>query len=560
MSRGRRGRTAAGLLLWAAAGGCTGEARKPAAGTTDSAGGSGADGAGSGAGGTDGGEGTGGGGDGDDTASPAPVVCPAPTLHLRQHWPVGHEPLVGGWGAAVGDFDGDGQADIVLASRRGARSLRNADGVLSPGPLLVDGSPAPPAQAVAAADLDEDGDLDLFLGTPSGSPDLLLWNDGAFGFTATALPASDGFTGTGSFADLDGDGRLDLFVARRFEADVSLEEITSLAPPGDPSSLYLQAAPGVFTDASDRLPAAVHPAHTQEAAVLDADGDGDLDLYLANDFGPFIVPNLLLENDGHGVFSVDEDCACDLSMYGMAAAVGDATGDGLPDLWITDIGGPKLLASLPDGSFYETARALGADLGADPERLVSWGALVHDLDRDGRSDILTAFGHIAEVQRESIGLLGEGFTWSDDQHDALLLAGPAGFSDVGAALGFDSPENHRALVRIDVDGDGRSELFLAGGPTARLWGVEGGCETGLRLALDAGPGNPHGIGTRVEVAVGPHRWTGWMLPGGIGSSGELVVEAPLMGAAAADRVTLTWPDGSTQEHRDVPAGAHAWAR
>ncbi len=500
--------------------------------------------------------------DTEDSADPSvpPVECPPLRFELLQHWPVGHDPLIGGWGAAVADFDGNGHLDVVLANRRGARSLRNTGGSLSPGPLLIDGEPAPPAQAVAAADLDQDGDIDLFLGTPSPEPDLLLWNQGDFTFTATVLPDSGGFTGTGTFADFDGDGRLDLFVARRFEADVSLEEITSTAPAGDPSSLYLQDATARFVDASARLPPEVHPAHTQEAAALDVDSDGDLDLYLANDFGPFVVPNQLLLNDGTGHFTLASDCFCELAMYGMAASVGDIDGDGLPDLWLTDVGGPKLLVNYGDGSFVESALAMGADLGAASDRLVSWGAVVHDFDQNGQSDLFTAFGQLPEIQTESVELLGEGFTWSDDQHDALLLASADGFVDVGSELGLDSPENHRAVVRGDFDNDGRSELFVVGGPTARVWDVTGGCESNLRISLNAGAGNPHGIGARVEVEVGPHRWTGWMLPGGIGSSSELVVEAPLMGAPSADVVRVTWPDGHVSESTDVPEGSLSLVR
>ena len=490
-----------------------------------------------------------------DTADPV-VECPEVSLSLVQEWQQ-EDPIIGGWGASAGDLDADGDLDIVVAHRRGLQVLENdgSGGFALSETVTGEGAGLPPGISVALVDLDDDGHLDMFVGTDDTRSDQLLMGQGGMVFSPVQLPNSEGFTGTGTFADFDGDGRLDLFVARRQPAAQTIEEIITDLPEGYASSLYLQLTAGEFTDASDRLPEAIHPAYTQEAGVIDVEGDGDLDLYLANDFGPFIVPNQLLLNDGSGNFSLAEDCYCEQQMYGMAAAAGDVNRDGLPDLWITDIGSPDLLLNAGDGSFYDATAAQSAALPGTDDQLISWGTLITDVNLDGYADMPTVFGYIAEVQRDSIDELDPSWSFSETQRDTLLLGGPDGFTDAGAATGFSSGDNHRALIRADFDGDGRDELFTAGDTSSQLWDISGGCTTSLRITADAGPGNRPGIGTRAEVWVNGERSVHWLLPGGIGSQSEPVIVVGLGGAEVADEVVLVWPDGEVEVLEDVPAGS-----
>ncbi len=494
-----------------------------------------------------------------DTAAPAD--CPAPRLVLSGEWTdatlLGREPPeVDGAsaGVALGDVDGDGWLDALIATPEGSLALRNDGGgdLTADGRITVDGGGLPAASAVTLADLDGDGDLDAWLGRREGLSDLLLLNDGAGRFTSAPLPDSSGEHFTGSPADIDGDGDLDLFVAGYADA-VDPERILDGTLTGSGNVLYRNDGAGGLSVAD--LPAGVIDDVTFQGAFFDPDDDGDLDLYLANDFGPFLSPNRLLLNDGAGGFSLSADCHCDVAMFCMGIAIGDLDGSGGPDLFLTDLGGPDLLLDDGAGGYYDATIAMSAAPDAT-ERLAGWGVAAVDLDGDGWEDLPMVFGPLFPAG-DPDGLSALGYdTWIDgiEQPDALLHSrGGAGFSDISQAAGFTDTGRGRALAVGDLDRDGRPDLVTAGLWFARSWRGVDGCAPGVTLRL-VGEGLTAGLHARVVTEIDGDTRVRWLTPSSTWSSHAPELSIGLGGAAGIDRLTVRFSDGSERVWTDIPAG------
>jgi hypothetical protein len=191
---------------------------------------------------------------------------------------------------AIADFNGDGVPDVVLVSED-TEDNEYLRGIAGGG--FADWSASFPvtgvSNAVIAADLDGDGDQDLFIG--NNGQNFLLFNDGAGNFTdatETNLPDVFDITQDVEAGDVDGDGDLDIVIGNE-----------------DRNRLLINDGAGVFTDeTTERLTFRDAPEVTREADFGDVDGDGDLDLLFSNTpWAPGADPrDRLLVNDGTGVF------------------------------------------------------------------------------------------------------------------------------------------------------------------------------------------------------------------------------------------------------------------
>lgn len=192
----------------------------------------------------------------------------------------------------IADFDGDGDLDVVVVSEDDMVNefyLNNGAGAFTDAQsrLPVTGV----SNALAVADITGDGFPDILIG--NNGQNVLLVNDGAGSFhdeTDTRLPAGGDLTQDIEFGDVDGDGDLDILVGNE-----------------DNNRLLMNDGSGVFVDESAaRLPLRVEAEETREADLGDVDGDGDLDILFAN-VQTFVAgadrANRLLINDGTGVFT-----------------------------------------------------------------------------------------------------------------------------------------------------------------------------------------------------------------------------------------------------------------
>ncbi len=460
----------------------------------------------------------------------------------------------GGGGAAVADFDGDELLDLVLPNAGPDQYWRGLPG----GGWADETSARWPGGATDAtvgaspADIDADGDLDVFVTNMRG-PNRLLINDGTGHFTdgtaAAGVGGGDTDSISASFADLDADGDLDLFVANHRD-DETLPDGMHAGEmfPGHPSELFLNNGDGTFADVSDRLPPALQDNGYPFAGVFhDFDGDDLPELYVAMDFGPMSSPNLLLHNDG-GTFTVVGGQGLDHNGYAMGLALGDIDDDGTIDLAISDWNRMALLLGVGDGTWYDAALARGVMPVAEG-RAESWGLDLADMDNDGDLDLPVAFGpllmppEIEETYAETWALMNP-----DDQPDALFVLGDDGtFRDEGAAWGLAQTGNGRGFVLADLNGDGHLDVLKRFvDEVASLHLSRCGDGAWLRVELRQDGPNPRAVGATVTVEAGARVWTRYLRGGGTGFAGGQPpeVHVGLGDVDTIDRVRVRWPDGA----------------
>jgi enediyne biosynthesis protein E4 len=502
--------------------------------------------------------------------------------------------LAQGAGVCLGDVDGDGRTDVFLARTEGPNALyRNLGGwrfedVTARAGVAAEGRYS---TGCVLVDADGDGDLDLILAA-LGGPNALFLNDGTGRFTEqgadAGLTSAAGST-TIAAADVDGDGDLDLYVAnykayttldrmspqerafdqvvrqlgpRRFEvrdryrADYKLvdrEDLggISLVQRADPDFFYRNDGHGRFR----REPIARN-AHfldeqgrplTEEredfglaAMFADLNGDGAPELYVANDFED---PDQLWLNDGHGNFRLAPWYAMrSTSNSGMAVDVGDVNRDGHPDLFEVDMLSQdtrRLKTQVPthtalpkrpgegetrlqmqrntlqlnrgDGTFAEIARFAG--VGASGW---SWSTLFLDVDLDGWEDILIGSGHRWDVMDGDVlyGLRNrlQEIDWRRMLFEyprlplpnvAFRNRGDLTFADASRAWRFDlGPDVSHGMALADLDDDGDLDVVINRLGQAAAVLRNDAVAPRIEVRLHGQAPNTAGVGSRVRLRGG----------------------------------------------------------
>ncbi|MGC8643395.1 MAG: CRTAC1 family protein, partial [Isosphaeraceae bacterium] len=429
---------------------------------------------------------------------------------------------------------------------------------------------------VVVGDIDNDGDPDVFLCNYGSNR--LYRNNGDGTFTDISTQAGidrSNWSSGGAFLDFDNDGDLDLYVSN-YGVWKYPDDIHACGDPGRGARLFCAPADlpaprhffyrnngdGTFTDVYDRViqpPAPSAPGDKARAdgrgfgvVAADLNGDGKIDLFVANDMSP----NFVFLNKGDGTF---ED-ATELSgagydakgqtQSGMSADAEDIDGDGLPELtisnWETKYN--TLYRNLGEGLFVDATAQFG--LATDTMPWVSWGLGLVDLDNDGWPDEFVANGHVDDNNR----LLGR---MSDEAQPPLLFANLEGkrfrlaTRDAGAY--FQSLHVGRGAAFGDIDNDGDIDIVVnhRGGPPAILRNDTPTSNRWIRLVLVGSRSNRDAVGTKVEVNVSGrtiHRQRKG--GGGVLSAHDSRLLIGVGSADEVDRLTLRWPAGTTtvREH------------
>lgn len=330
----------------------------------------------------------------------------------------------------AGDVDGDGDIDLVVAMEWAPVQVLLNDGT---GRFSADPSRVPQTthdhEEAALADLDGDGDLDLAIVSEDDRAAELWLNDGTGRFTIAPFDAAADAIGNGIIAvDVDADGDIDLVAAN-----------------ADGDRLLRNDGAARFTHDRDALPAV--EGISQDVIAGDVDGDGDADLVFGKENGA-----RLLLNDGTGRFTLAPAARWPaLSDETRKVGLGDVDGDGDLDVYLANTRFSRPQVSAQDRLLLNDGRGRFTDVTAThlpPDTQNGFHGDLHDLDGDGDLDLLSADVVFGAPQPAPVR--------------ALVNDGSGRFAPAPAALWpttirgplFDS-------VMLDVDGDGRAELFLA---------------------------------------------------------------------------------------------------
>ena len=463
------------------------------------------------------------------------------------------------------DYDRDGWLDLYLVNSHSLDEagtweaegglphnalFRNDEGVFAD---VSSGSGADLAMrgnGCTAADFDGDGWTDIYV-TADG-PNALLHNNGDGTFTdiavEMALLAPEWSTAAVA-ADLNADGRLDLFVGSYIDLENTVDQPVGAFPQdyfGVADHLFISSPDGAYEDAA--VAAGLDRADRALGAIFsDLDGDGDLDLYVANDG----QPNRLYERMGEGpvrFVDVTSDAGVGDPGSGMGVAAGDYDGDGATDLFVTNW--QRELHALyrnedPAGlGFLNTTQRIGlAGLG---NNATGWGTSWSDVDNDGDLDLLTVNGMVPITDI------------ADDRQSARVFGNlsaegsPGQFRDWTSQLGLgDTPLLARGSAAADFDNDGDIDVAVAtigGGPA--LLRNDGAPGRWLQVIVD-----PPLPGTVVSVEFDDGTVLTSELKAG---SSYLASEDPRSHFGLGDRttvakVTVAWPTGQSTTDVDVDA-------
>ncbi len=474
-----------------------------------------------------------------------------------------------GSGALFLDFDADGWQDLLLvngrnwAGRPGPRSLPALFRNLRNGTFsnVTAGSGLDVELygiGASSADYDNDGRADIYLTALGGNRLFRNLGNGRFADVTTRAGVADaGFSTSSLWLDYDVDGRLDLFVAHY--VDWSIEKDLHCTLDGKNKSYctpesYKGQSPTLFRNRGDgsfenvTVKAGLRDASSKGLGVtmLDFDGDGRMDVFVAND----TEPNRLYRNKGDGTF---EDRAvgagvafseAGVARAGMGVDSADYDGSGRPSLIIGNFSNQMMALYHNEGNGLFIDDAPRSPVGRVSLLALTFACFFFDYDLDGLPDIFAANGHVSD----DIERVQSRVTYAQRAH-LFHNRGGKQFEDVSGAsgTGLTQPVVARGAAAGDIDNDGDLDLLINvnHGAARLLRNDGGGRNNALRVQTIGVTSNRDGIGARVDVTArgGARSWQVVKTGSSYASQSQLPLTFGLGTASAVDAVRVTWPNG-----------------
>ncbi len=548
--------------------------------------------------------------------------------------------LLGGSGVATGDIDGDDLVDVYFACLDGPNVLYKNLGNWKFKDVTEEAGVACPdrfSNGVTFADIDGDNDLDLLV-TALGGPNACFLNDGSGNFTevteSVGLKSNMGSTSM-ALADIDGDGDLDLYITNfkkksvenlyppherapnrvtrkigdTFEVVPKFKEHYRIGTFGgrsvllenpDPDFLYLNDGNGhfkrvSFTDGRFLDETGKPFSELRDWGLLarlqDFDNDGDPDIYVCNDYWS---PDRIWINDGQGHFqAIDKLAIRHTSKFTMAVDFSDIDRDGDLDFLLIDMLAqdhqrrmqqmgtdsqqiPAVIGKFDDRPQIKrntlflnrgdnTYAEIGQFSGVHATEW-TWSTLFLDVDLDGYEDILLTNGQLHDFEDadtnnrvQSLALFGHDYRKLTSLYPNYLTAniafrnnGDLTFENVGEQWGFTVPDVAWGMALADFDNDG--DLDIATNRLDKPAGIYRNESNAPRVAirLKGLPVNSQGVGAKIRVLGGPVLQSKEIVCGGtyLSSSDPLAVFA----AGSVENnlnIEVTWRNGNISQVKNV---------
>lgn len=333
---------------------------------------------------------------------------------------------------------------------------------------------------VAIGDIDNDGLDDIFF-TGNMTSNKLYLNQGDFKFKditrAAGVEGKQAWTTGTSMVDINGDGYLDIYVCYSGKGPAASRR----------NQLFINQKDGTFVESAEAYGLA-DPANSIQALFFDFDLDGDLDMYLLNhntqvineidfnakrkDRNPF-SGDKLFRNDGGYFTDISEQAGIigNSMGFGLGIAAADISGNGYPDLYVSNdyIEPDYLYLNNGDGTFTESLTDYLQHIS-----YFSMGSDISDINNDGLSDIFTLDMLPEDNKRQKL-LYGpenyeqyalmvmEGFYHQNMRNMLHVNQGAGFFSEVGQLAGISNTDWSWAAFFADFDNDGWKDLFVSNG-------------------------------------------------------------------------------------------------
>jgi hypothetical protein len=488
-------------------------------------------------------------------------------------------------GVALLDYDNDGYLDIFftngatipgLTKDRADFSNRlyhnNHDGtftdVTDRAGLRGEGY----SMGVAAADYDNDGWTDLYV--TGVNRNILYHNNGDGTFSDVTNRAGVGgvsasgkklWSVSAAWIDYDNDGRLDLFVTNYVDWSPENSQVCGApgkrltCPPslykGEPNILYHNNGDGTFTDVSAATGIAGQIGKGMGVAIADYDGDGWMDIFVANDN----ERNFLFKNRGGrgfdevGVESFVAYTDNGIPVSSMGVDFRDWNNDGKPGLFVTALGGETFPLFHDEGNGFFSDDSYKAGIGFRSFKMSGWGAGIQDFDNDGYKDLFSANSHVSEnADIDPQQHYRQANAVFRNLHNGT-------FQDVSGQAGaaMQARAAHRGCAFGDLNNDGKMDVVVSaiGSPAELLYNTSANGNHWILIQTTGIKSNRDGIGTRIKLTSesGLMQYNHVTTAGSYASSSDPRVHFGLGADTVIKEIELHWPSGTVQILRNVKA-------